>query len=128
VQRKLPNKTVYYERGLVYQKMGNHQLAIADFNKAISMKKNCSQSLFCRGVSRLHISSSMETMYAPDKHANCEPEMVDGVENVRHVCEEGNLNELKSRLPLTLAIKDFKDALQTGDENPEIYDGLGRCY
>jgi hypothetical protein len=31
-------------------------------------------------------------------------------------------------LSLNEAIKDFKDALQTGDENPEIYDGLGKCY
>ena len=40
VQRKLPNRTVYYERGLVYQKMGNHELAIEDFNKAIHLKQN----------------------------------------------------------------------------------------
>jgi hypothetical protein len=32
VQMKLPkDKTVYYERGLVYQMMGNHILAIGDF-------------------------------------------------------------------------------------------------
>jgi hypothetical protein len=36
VQEKLPgDKTVYYERGLAYQMMGNHELAIRDFQTAI---------------------------------------------------------------------------------------------
>ena len=38
VQKRLPNdKTVYFERGLVFQDMGNHQNAIADFSQAIKL-------------------------------------------------------------------------------------------
>lgn len=32
------DKTVYKARGVVYQDMGNHQLAIEDFNKAIELE------------------------------------------------------------------------------------------
>jgi len=36
VESKLPNdKTVYIQRGLVFQDMNNHQAAIKDFEKAI---------------------------------------------------------------------------------------------
>ena len=33
------DKTVYIARGLVYQDMGNHQLAIKDFNAALKTKR-----------------------------------------------------------------------------------------
>jgi lipoprotein NlpI len=54
VREKLPNdKTVYYERGVVYQLMGNHRLAIRDFDKAIELYPKYADALFCLGVSRL---------------------------------------------------------------------------
>lgn len=38
VESKLPNdKTVYIQRGLVFQDMKNHQAAIRDFEKAIEL-------------------------------------------------------------------------------------------
>ena len=38
VQKKLPqDKSIYYERGIVYALMGNHELAIVDFNKALDL-------------------------------------------------------------------------------------------
>jgi len=38
VRDKLPNdRTVYFARGEVYQLMGNHRLAIRDFDKAIEL-------------------------------------------------------------------------------------------
>lgn len=54
VQEKLPkDKSVYFERGLVYQAMGNHQLAIEDFMRAIEIDKHYAKALFCVGISRL---------------------------------------------------------------------------
>jgi len=47
------DKTVYYERGLVYQMMGNHKLAIGDFLIAIAIDNKYAEALFCLGTSRL---------------------------------------------------------------------------
>jgi Flp pilus assembly protein TadD len=33
------DKTVYIARGVVYQDMGNHALAVDDFNKAIELEE-----------------------------------------------------------------------------------------
>lgn len=38
------DKTVYKARGVVYQDMGNHQLAIEDFNKAIELEVTQSEA------------------------------------------------------------------------------------
>lgn len=54
VLEKIPNdKTVYIERGLVYQEMGNQQYAIKDFNKAIELDTQISIGFYRRGLSKL---------------------------------------------------------------------------
>ena len=54
VQHKLPNdKTIYYERGVVYQEMENHELAIEDFKAALEIDGKYAEALFCIGKSRL---------------------------------------------------------------------------
>lgn len=51
---KIPNdKTVYIARGVVYQDMGNHQLAIKDFNKSIEIDPELSEGYYRRGFSKL---------------------------------------------------------------------------
>ena len=47
------DKTVYIQRGLVYQDMGNHSFAIEDFQEAIRLDPNYSLSRFHLGVSKL---------------------------------------------------------------------------
>lgn len=52
---KIPNdKTVYIARGTVYQDMGNHQLAISDFDKSIEIDPELSEGYFRRGFSKLY--------------------------------------------------------------------------
>lgn len=46
------DKTVYIARGWVYQDMGNHQLAINDFNEAIKYAPDDSQGYYRRGLSK----------------------------------------------------------------------------
>jgi tetratricopeptide (TPR) repeat protein len=51
---KLPDdKSVYLERGLVYQEMGNHTFAINDFKKAIELDSMSSLAYFYIGTSKL---------------------------------------------------------------------------
>ena len=47
------DKTVYIQRGLVYQDMGNHSFAIRDFQEAIEIDRQYSLSHFHLGVSKL---------------------------------------------------------------------------
>ena len=54
VQLQFPDdKTILYERGLVYQMMGNHDRAIMDFEAATTLDKQYSDALFACGTSRL---------------------------------------------------------------------------
>lgn len=47
------DKTVYIERGLVYQDMGNHQMAIKDFQHAILIDPKCIKAYYHNGTSKL---------------------------------------------------------------------------
>ena len=54
VAEHLPHdKTIYIQRGLVYQDMGNHQYAIRDFKSAIEIDPEYALSHFHLGVSKL---------------------------------------------------------------------------
>ena len=54
VMEQLPeDKTVYIERGLVYQDMSNHKMAIEDFQQAISKDDQCIEAFFHIGTSKL---------------------------------------------------------------------------
>ena len=48
------DKTVYIARGVVYQDMGNHALAITDFNSAIELDLDLSEGYFRRGFSKFY--------------------------------------------------------------------------
>ena len=54
VQKLLEDdKSIYIQRGLVYQDMGNHQYAIRDFEEAIRIEPSYALSHFHMGVSKL---------------------------------------------------------------------------
>lgn len=49
------DKTVYVARGTVYQDMGNHLLAIKDFDLAIKLDKDLSEAYYRLGLSKYFI-------------------------------------------------------------------------
>jgi len=49
------DKTVYIERGLVYQDMGNHSYAIQDFRKAIEIDPKYENAYFYSGSSKIKL-------------------------------------------------------------------------
>ena len=61
------DKTVWIQRGLVYQDMGNHELAIEDFNKAIELKADFSKSWFHRATSKLQAAYLMQSQEKQNK-------------------------------------------------------------
>ena len=50
------DKTIWIQRGLVYQDLGNHDLAIADFTEAIEIDSTCSEAMFHMATSKLKAS------------------------------------------------------------------------
>jgi tetratricopeptide (TPR) repeat protein len=48
----------YYDRGIVYCKMGNYHRALEDFTKAISLRKNFSEAFFNRGLVQIMMGDS----------------------------------------------------------------------
>ena len=60
---KLPqDKTVYLERGLVYQDMGNHNYAIEDFHQAAELDPNYALSFFYAGISKIKLKMIQEAI------------------------------------------------------------------
>ena len=56
------DKTVYIASGIVYQDMGNHQLAIADFNEAIKLDPELSEGYYRRGLSMLNSRNAYDAI------------------------------------------------------------------
>ena len=44
---------MYFERGVVYQLMGNHELAIKDFEQALEIEPKYAEAYYHVGKSRL---------------------------------------------------------------------------
>ena len=63
VMEQLPeDKTVYIERGLVYQDMENHNMAIQDFQQAIDIDNKCIEAFFHIGTSKLKSGQVQEAI------------------------------------------------------------------
>jgi tetratricopeptide (TPR) repeat protein len=56
------DKTVYIQRGLVYQDMGNNWQAIKDFKHAIQLQENYSPAHFYLGISLLKDHKPVEAL------------------------------------------------------------------
>ncbi|MCX6280898.1 MAG: tetratricopeptide repeat protein [Bacteroidetes bacterium] len=48
----------YYDRGIVYCKMGNYHRALEDFSKAITLRRNFAEALFNRGLVQIMMGDS----------------------------------------------------------------------
>ena len=70
---KIPtDKTVFIARGVVYQDMGNHQLAIKDFNKSIEIDSELSEGFYRRGISNLSLHYFKNSIEDLLKSMSCE--------------------------------------------------------
>jgi len=50
-----PDRSVFYERGIIYQLIDNHSRAKKDFKEAIAIKNNYADAYFAMGKSRLEL-------------------------------------------------------------------------
>lgn len=119
------DKTVYIARGTVYQDMGNHQLAIADFNKSIELDPELSEGYFRRGISKLNSKQYHEAIKDFEKSAQTESidddkrnaGIPDGLGCCYHALKE-----------MDKALEYYNDAVQGNDENTEFLMHRAQCY
>lgn len=121
------DKTVYIQRGLVYQDMGNNWQAIADFERAIALEERYSPAHFYLGISKLNDHKPEEAKVhferALDLDTNREnPGIFDGLARCYH--RLGRYQE---------AIEEFKNALnlekEKGNHFPvEFLKNYAQCY
>jgi tetratricopeptide (TPR) repeat protein len=55
--------TVYYQRGIVFQLVGNHKKAKCDFKRAISLDPYYAKAWFSMGMSRLALYRENKSAY-----------------------------------------------------------------
>lgn len=53
IEKRDDDKTVYNQRGRVFQDMGNHDKAVEDFTRAIEIEETHALSWYYRGKSKL---------------------------------------------------------------------------
>ena len=136
IEMRENDKTVWIQRGLVFQDMGNHELAIEDFNKAIEIDQDYSKSWFHRGTSKLQSAQLMRSQKKSDK-------VKEALEDFK---EAERLDE-KEENPATLdviwdglgccyhkigdfeqAIENFSKAIDKSSESIEFYKNRSQCY
>lgn len=89
VQQKMSNdKTVYIQRGMVYQDMGNHNFAIKDFERALELDPSYQIAFFLKGTSRLksnQIQDAIKDFMEANKMEEDIPGVYDGLGQCHHI-------------------------------------------
>mmetsp|Transcript_6828 Transcript_6828/g.11527 ORF Transcript_6828/g.11527 Transcript_6828/m.11527 type:complete len:170 (+) Transcript_6828:1159-1668(+) len=123
------DKTVYIARGVVYQDMGNHQLAINDFNEAIKFDPDLSEGYYRRGLSKFYSKRFKEAisdfMLAKEKediilnnndYAEQNPGIPDGLGQCYHALREYDK-----------AIQYYDTAIEMNHESTEFLMHRAQC-
>lgn len=116
----LPNdKTIYIQRGLVYQDMGNHQYAIMDFKEAIRIEPEYAISHFHMGVSKLKSRLIREAIedFKQSELLDDNPQVYDGLGCCYHALR--NFDE---------AIENFNKAITARPNNIEFLKNRSQCF
>jgi tetratricopeptide (TPR) repeat protein len=123
VQEKLPeDQTVYFERGLAYQMMGNHELAIRDFTSAIDIDNKYAEALLSIGESQLGIKdvyaakSSFEKARSTDDGSRV-ADIDAGLGRCYHMQQE-----------YENALELFEDAIKEDPDNVSFRRARSSCY
>ena len=113
------DKTVYFERGVVYQLMGNHELAIKDFEQALEIEPKYHEALYHVGRSRLASKNVIqaEKDFQKALAMSDKPEIYEGLGLCFHMKQE-----------YEEAVSHFNDAITKDPTNVQFQRSLSRCY
>lgn len=120
VAEHLPHdKTIYIQRGLVYQDMGNHQYAIRDFKSAIVEDPNYAVSHFHLGVSKLKSRQIHKAIkyFKESERLDEQPAVWDGLGCCYHALRD-----------FDEAIEQFNKAIQAQEHNVEFLKNRSQCF
>lgn len=116
----LPNdKTIWIQRGLVYQDLGNHDLAIADFAEAIEIDSTCSEAMFHMATSKLKANMTDASIEEFQKSAaiHASAKIQDGLGCCYH-----------KKKDYDQAISAFDKAIIAEPNNIEFLKNRAQCY
>ena len=117
------DKTVYIARGVVYQDMGNHQLAIRDFNDSIKIDPELSEGYYRRGISQINLmnpSDAIEDFKLAKQHEDEEQVnagIPDGLGQCYHMQKKYND-----------ALHEYEAAIELEPENTDFMMHRAQCY
>jgi len=124
--KKIPNdKTVFIARGVVYQDMGNHQLAINDFNKSIEIDPELSEGYFRRGFSKLYSKQFHEGI--KDFEFSKRYESLDE-DKKNHGIDDGLGCCFHALKEMDKALEYYQDAVNGDPQNTEFLMHRAQCY
>lgn len=111
---------IYYNRGWIYDEMGNYVLAEKDYTYAIELDNGHADAYFNRGLIYLKEKKYIKAIYDFSQIIKLNPEMSDAY------CNRGNayLQIGKSRE----AIEDYDSAIELDSEDPDLYFNRGLIY
>ena len=113
------DKSIYIQRGLVYQDMGNHEHAIQDFRKAIDLDERYALSYLHMGVSKLksHLVREAILDFKKSQELEDNPSVDDGLGSCYHALK--NYSE---------AIDYFDKAISAKPNNVEFLKNRAQCF
>ena len=114
------DKTVYIERGLVYQNMGNHNMAIKDFKHAIQIDPRCIKAYYHNGTSKLkdgQIQAAIDDFTEAQNLDDTIPGILDGLGQCYHAQKQYDL-----------ALEHYDDALKKRENDVEFLKNRSATY
>ncbi|HVA97490.1 MAG TPA: tetratricopeptide repeat protein, partial [Bacteroidia bacterium] len=114
------NPLLYYQRGLFYYQNKNYANAMADFNKALSLKNKYTDALYYRAIVEDAMNRPDDAMADYNKVIRIDPKYEEAYNN--RGIEYGKAGKLD------LALKDFKKVIEINPNNRDAYYNIGFTY
>lgn len=111
---------LYFNRGTIYTRLGEHSQAIEDFDKALSLNANYAPAYSNRASAYLDVDDYASAIEDYDKAVSIDPK--DAVT----LNSRGNLHA--SLGDLTLALADFDRSIALDPTDPMVYSNRGAAY
>jgi hypothetical protein len=107
------NSTIYYNRGVVYNELGNPARAIGDYNRAIETNPRYADAYYNRGLAYISLDNFRQAIGDFDRAIEINPRFADAYNNRGAAYKDmGNL---------TRAMGDFDRAIVIDPENAKAY-------
>lgn len=115
-----PNYFAHANRGLAYGKLGNHRLAIEDYDRAIEIRPQYSEAYNGRGISYGWLGDYREAVESFDRAIAINPEYLEAF--INRGAAHGNLGNHQK------AVEDFDRAIGIDPQKAEVFANRGAAH